>query len=221
MRVVVYLLVFVLFGSLATASWDTYQNSLGSSGSTDETGNFPAETSNFNDSSLGMNFQPLVDDLDANKSREIVIFSNDSLIVFNKKLSILSQLKVGALLGQPALFDFDNDKNIEIIFNARQGSLIIFFAYEYSEKSLKQKFNISLPRDSNLSGIKCLKLNNTPICVFKDKQNYVHIVDLDAKNDTSYNTSVKQEIFYTVPAIGDLHNNSTTQKQFSGLTKMV
>lgn len=50
MRVVVYLLVFVLFGSLATASWDTYQNSLGSSGSKDETGNFPAETSNFNDS---------------------------------------------------------------------------------------------------------------------------------------------------------------------------
>src|SRR3989344_4874214 len=214
MRGGIYFIVFALLSSLAAASWDTYQNSLGNSGSTDETGNFPADTADYSDNSLGMDFQPLVEDLDANKSKEITIFSNGSLIIFNKKLNILSQLKVGALLGQPTLFDFDNDKKFEIIFNARQGSQDYFFAYEYSERLLRQEFNISLPRDANFSGIKCLKLNNTPICVFKDKQNYVHIVDLDARNDSSYNTSAHDEAFYTVPAIGDIHNNGHTQAVF-------
>ena len=56
MRVVDYLLVFVLFSTLASASWQMYQNNLESSGSTDEVGNFPLDTSNYSDNSLGMDF---------------------------------------------------------------------------------------------------------------------------------------------------------------------
>src|SRR3989344_5376827 len=118
----IFLIFFTILSINAGASWQAYQNGLRNTGASSETGYFPLETANFTDNSLGMDFQPLADDLDASGSSEIVIFSNNSLIIFSPTLNILAQAKVGALLGQPALYNFDNDNNVEIMFNAKQNA---------------------------------------------------------------------------------------------------
>ena len=169
MRFFCLLIVIVLLCPSSYAAWQTYQSDLRNSGSADGTGYYPVKTSNFS-IDIGMNFQPLVDDIDANGNKEIIIFANNSIIVFNPQLEIISQVKIGSILGQPALFNFDNDSMIEIIFNARQDSNYYFFAYDF-DSNLNQEFNITLPNDANFSGIKCLILNGTNSCIFKDKLN--------------------------------------------------
>lgn len=210
MRYCLLLLFFILLAIDTNASWQAYQNDLRSTGSADGAGYFPLQTSNFSDDSLGMDFQPLVDDLDADGKNEIVIFANDSLIVFNSQLKILNQTKIGGILGQPALFNLDNDSSIEIIFNSRQNS-DYFFAYQFNNSNLRQEFNITLPNEANFSGIKCLNLNGTNSCVFKDKKGYIHIINMASKNDSSYNTSIYEERRQTVPAIGDIDNDGNME----------
>ena len=93
-KYVIFLIFFILLSINANASWQTYQNDLRNTGASAETGYFPLTTANFSDNSSGMDFQPLVDDLNALGSKEIAIFSNDSLIIFNPQLNILAQTKV-------------------------------------------------------------------------------------------------------------------------------
>ena len=213
-KLAAFLIIFIAFAAGASASWQTYQNDLRNSGSSDEVGYFPLETANFSVDGLGTNFQSLADDLDNDGGKEIVIFSNNSLILFDSQLQILNQAKVGRILGQPVLFDYDDEGHIDIIFNARQNSTDYFFAYSFKESSLKQEFNITLPYGANLSGIKCLKLDNVDSCVFKDKKNYVHIIDMESKNDSYYNTSVYEEPRHTVPAIDDIDNDGKMDAVF-------
>ncbi|MBI2660488.1 hypothetical protein HYX07_04970 [Candidatus Woesearchaeota archaeon] len=208
-----FYLSLVLFLFLATNSyayWQTYQNDLRNTGASNGTGYFPLKTSNFSDDSLGMDFQLLADDLNADGKNEIVIFSNNSLIVFNLQLKILNQTRVGNIQGQPALLDFDNDNLIEIIFNARQNSTDYFFAYQFNNTKLQQEFNITLS-DANFSGIKCLNLNGTNSCIFKDKLNYIHLINLTSRTDSSYNTSIYEERMHTIPAIGDIDNDGNME----------
>ena len=119
MRFYLFILIFMLLIVDANAYWQTYQGDMNNSGNSGGTGYFPVKTANFS-VDLGMDFQPLADDLDKDGSNEIVIFSNGSLIILNLQLDILKQIKIGAILGQPALFNFDNDNLAEIIFNSRQ-----------------------------------------------------------------------------------------------------
>ena len=210
MRVYLFLMLFLILVTDAYASWQTNQNDLRNTGSANGTGYFPLETSNYSIDGVGMDFQPLVDDLNADGKNEIVIFSNSSLIVFNPTLAILNQAKIGPILGQPTLFDFDDDRLVEIIFNARQNSSDYFFAYQFNNSNLKQEFNITLPNESNFSGIKCFKANNS-YCTFKDKLNYIHIVDMTSRTDNSYNTSIYGERRHTVPAIGDIDNDGNLE----------
>ena len=76
-----YTLIFVISTTIVNASWQTYQNDLRNTGSANGTGYSPLRTANFSDDSIGMDFQPLVDDLNKDGKNDIVIFSNDSLIV--------------------------------------------------------------------------------------------------------------------------------------------
>ena len=211
---VIFLIFFTVLSINVHASWQTYQNDLRNTGASAETGFFPLTTANFSDNSLGMDFQPLVDDLDASGSSEIAIFSNDSLVIFNPQLNILAQSKVGSLLGQPTLYNFDNDNSVEIMFNARQNQNDYFFAYQYSNNILQQEFNITLQNEANFSGIKCLKINGVNSCVFKDRRNYINIVDLDLKTGNFYNTSVFNETKQSVPAIGDIDTDGKEDAVF-------
>jgi len=206
--------MLILLVTSAHAYWQTYQNDLANSGASNGTGYFPLMTSNFSNDDFGMDFQPLIGDLDGKGSSKIVIFSNNSLIIFNRELEIMKKIKVGGILGQPALFDYDNDGLNEIIFNAEQNTTDYFFAYNYNNSNLSQKFNISLSNKANFSGIKCLHLDLTPICVFKDTANYVHIINLNSKVDDFYFISDSNERFQTVPAIGDIDNDGSTEAVF-------
>ena len=206
-------MIFVLF-SISVSAWQTYQNDLRNSGFASGTGYFPLETANFSIDGIGMDFQPLADDLDDDGKNEIIIFSNSSLILFNQELKIINQIKVGSTLGQPTLFDFDNDNFFEIIFNARQNSTDYFFVYTYKNSSLQQEFNITLPHEANFSGIKCLAMGNSPLCIFKDKKNYVHVVNLSSRIDDPHNTSIFEEYRQTIPAIGDIDNDGNMEAVF-------
>ena len=73
------ILFFILMSLNVNASWETYQNDLRNSGASDDVGYFPLETANFTNDELGMDFQPLVTDLNSDGKNEIVIFSNYSL----------------------------------------------------------------------------------------------------------------------------------------------
>ena len=214
MKLYLFLPIFILLCLNANADWQTYQNDLRNTGASNGTGYFPLKTANFSDDSLGMNFQPLVDDLDNDGKNEIVIFSNDSLIILNPQLIILNQSKIGSILGQPTLLNFDNDNLIEIIFNARQNITDYFFAYQFNNSNLKQEFNITLSNEANFSGIKCLNLNGTNSCVFKDTLNYVHIINMSSKTDSSYSTSIYNETRQTIPAIGDIDNDGNYEAVF-------
>jgi|GEM_PF-1826977 len=214
LRLSFFVLFIILFSFSAQAYWQTYQNDLRNSGASNGTGYFPLMTSNFSNDDFGMDFQPLIGDLDGKGSSKIVIFSNNSLIIFNRELEIMKKIKVGGILGQPALFDYDNDGLNEIIFNAEQNTTDYFFAYNYNNSNLSQKFNISLSNKANFSGIKCLHLDLTPICVFKDTANYVHIINLNSKVDDFYFISDSNERFQTVPAIGDIDNDGSTEAVF-------
>ena len=216
MRFFYFILFFIIFSASVSASWQTYQNDLRNTGASNATGYFPLKTANFS-IDLGMSYQPLVDDLDSDGKNEIVIFSNNSLIILNPQLEILKQIKVGTVLGQPTLFNFDNDNFIEIIFNSRQKNNPndYLFVYQYNNSELKQEFNITLSNDANFSGIKCLNLNGTNSCVFKDKINYVHVVNLDSRTDNAYPVpSLSNEDHDTVPAIGDLNNDGNLDAVF-------
>jgi len=212
MRLNLFFIVFILFSVNVGASWQTYQNDLRNTGASNGTGYFPLKTANFS-VDLGMDFQPLVGNLDSNGNNEIVIFSNNSLIIFNPQLNKLNQVSVGAILGQPALFDFDNDGLTEIIFNSRQNLTDYFFAYQYNNSNLKQEFNITLSNDANFSGIKCFTSSDN-FCVFKDKKNYINIVNMTSKANSTYNTSVYDETRQTVPAIGDIDNDGNLEAVF-------
>ena len=152
MKFVLFVFVFILLSLDVSSYWQTYQNDLRNTGASSETGYFPLNTANFSYGSLGMDFQPLIGDLNADGSNEIVIFSNNSLVIFNPQLTILSQTKIGTILGQPALFNFDNDNLVEIIFNARQNSTDCFFAYQFNNSNLQQELNITLNNDATLVG---------------------------------------------------------------------
>src|SRR3989344_2708169 len=206
MKLLLLLITVLLLFPSSYAAWQTYQNDLRNTGFSDGNGYFPAKTSNFT-SELGMNFQPLADDLDSDGNNEIVMFANNSLIILNKELEILSQTRICSILGQPTLFNLDNDSMVEIIFNARQISGDYFFAYQLNNSALQQEFNITLSNDANFSGIKCLNLNGTDTCIFKDKQNYINIINIGSRNINIYNTSAYNESRHTVPAIGDIDND--------------
>lgn len=213
MKVNVFLIIFIILSVNAGASWQTYQNDLRNTGIANGIGYFPLATANLS-SDIGMDFQPLVGDADDDGKNEVIIFSNGSLIVLNRQLSIINLTKTGQILGQPALFDFDNDGMAEIIFNSRVKFTDYFFAYQLNNSRLQQEFNITLNNEANFSGIKCLNMNGTNACVFKDRRNYVHIINMGSKSGASYSISSSNETRQTVPAVGDIDNDGNYDAVF-------
>ena len=201
--------LFLIFSVSANADWNTYENDLRNSASPDGIGYFPLKTANFSNELYGMDFQPLVDDINKDGYNEIVIFSNDFLKIFDYELNLIDEKFVGMLLGQPTIF------NNKIVFNSKINDKNYFFAYQLNNLNLQQVFNITLSNDADFGGIKCLNLNGANICVFKDKINYVHIVNLTSKNDSAYLIPFNNnETHQTIPAIWDLDSDGNLDAVF-------
>lgn len=203
-----FLLISFLLSDAANASWQTFQNDLSNSGSSEEVGFFPLKTLNFSNEIYGSDFQPLIDDIDNDGRSELILFSNDFLKIFDYELNLMDEQFTGRLLGQPAIF------NKSIIFNSKINATNYFFNYKYSNSGLKRILGILLSNDADFSGIKCLKLNESNYCVFKDKLNYVHVIDIGTKTDNYYATSFYNETHQTVPAIGDIDNDGNIEAVF-------
>ena len=171
------LLVLILVLPQAYSSWTTYQGDLRNSGVSYDIGYFPTNLVNFT-VNFGTELQPLVDDLNLDGKNDIIIFNNETLYILDAQLNIQSQIKVGNVSGQPAIFNTDSDSFKEIVVNSYQKPDSYFFAYQY-DTSLSQEFNLSLNRDAYRSGIKCV--DGLRLCVFKDSFNYVHLVDIESR----------------------------------------
>ena len=183
-------LLFLIFIPNVNAAWEQYQNDLGNSGKAEGIGHFDSSTlTNITDYLNGMDFQPLVSDLDNNGKNEIVIFSRNYLKIFDAKLSLIDEKFTGNLLGQPTIFDFDDDRSKEIIFISNISNAHYFFAYEYGNSKFNPEFNFTVSNGGIGSGIKCANSGSSKICVFMDNKQYVYIVNMSSKTDQSYNTS--------------------------------
>ena len=86
MKFYLFILIFMLLIFDANAYWNTYENDLRNSANSRGQGYFPLNTANFSNNDFGTDFQPLVGDLDNDGNNDIVIFSNNSLIIFNPKI---------------------------------------------------------------------------------------------------------------------------------------
>ncbi|MBI1935515.1 hypothetical protein HYS31_03665, partial [Candidatus Woesearchaeota archaeon] len=73
MRFAILVIMLALLAMNANASWQTYQHDLRNTGLANGSGYFPAATANYSLEGVGMNFQPLVGDLDGNGNNEIII----------------------------------------------------------------------------------------------------------------------------------------------------
>jgi uncharacterized membrane protein YgcG len=161
-----------------------------------------------------MDYQPLIADIDNNGKNEIIIFSNSSLKILNSTLDLIDENTVGDLLGQPTLFNFDSDSLLEVMFISNISSTHYFLAYEYNNSNFIQEFNFTVTNGGEGSGIKCLNLNGTNSCVFKDNSNYVHIVNMGSETNISYNTSMLTNTKDTVPAIADIDADGNVEAVF-------
>ena len=210
-----FFLIIVLILPDVYSSWEQFQSDDFNSGKAEGTGYFNARAiRSSNDSMNGMNYQPLVSDIDNNGKNEIVIFFGNYLKIFDNQLNLINEEFVGKIQGQPTILDIDEDSFREIIFISNITSTPYFFAYEYNSDSFNQEFNFTVLNGGIGSGIKCTALGNTKVCVFMDNAQYVHIVNLTSKLDNSYNTSVYTDTQEKIPAIGDLHNNGSLEAVF-------
>ena len=212
MKGVIVFLLLVLAPS-ANAVWEQFQNDQLNTGRASGAGYFNSKSiANFSINN-GTNFQPLVSDINNDGKTEIIIFFNDSLGIFNPALDLIGEKIVGKLQGQPAIYDIDDDPQKEIIFISNISSTGYFFAYQYNG-SFAQEFNFTVANGGVGSGIKCISIGSTKSCVFIDNKQYVHIVNLSSREDSSYNTSAYIDTREKVPAIGDLGNDGGLEAVF-------
>ena len=213
-KLILFIVILILSLLTASASWEQFQNNGMNSGRANGTGYFNERTIvNVTDSLNGMDFQPLASDVDNDGKNEVVIFSGNYLKLFDNELNLINEKFVGNLMGQPTIFNIDNDKFREIIFISSISNIHYFFAYEYNG-SFNNELNFTVSNGGIGSGVKCTGMGTTDICVFIDNGQYVHIVNLTSKTDSSYNTSVFNDTREKIPSIGDLHNNGSMEAVF-------
>lgn len=208
------LLLLLFFVPSVNAAWEEYQNDNFNSGKANGIGNLNKILINITDSNDGFNFQPLISDINNDNKNEIIIFSNDTLKIFDNKLNEINKTRVGVLQGQPTIFNIDDDPFKEIIFISNHSMNAYFFAYEYGNITFKQEFNFSIGNGAVGSGVKCTNLGNTKICVFMDNSQYIHIVNLSSKTEQSYNTSSYTDSKEKIPAIADIDNDNNLEAVF-------
>ncbi|MBI2651117.1 hypothetical protein HYX01_01475 [Candidatus Woesearchaeota archaeon] len=211
---VISLAIFLSSLFSAFADWETYQGDLQNRGIAKGIGYLGSrDFVNVTIYNEGTNKQPLIADINKDGKNEIIIFSSNYLKIFNSDLNLIEEKFVGKLQGQPIIFNIDDDEFKEIVFISNISAMPYFFAYEFNQ-NFKQEFNFSIANSAVGSGVKCTLMADTKICVFMDNSQYVHIVNLSSKTDSSYYTSPYNDTKEKIPSIADLHNDNSLEAVF-------
>ncbi|MBL7055794.1 hypothetical protein ISS07_02680 [Candidatus Woesearchaeota archaeon] len=203
-KIIFFLICFLLLGFGVFAGWEQFQNGDFNQGDVSGVGYFSGgDVVNFS-VSFGSDHQPLISDVDSSGEKEIIIFDNKRLKLFNAFLELINETFVGDLLGQGTIFSMDEDSYDEIIFNANVSGVSYFFAYEFNGTALNQELNFTISNGAIGSGVKCFSSGTTKTCVFMDNSQYIHIVNLSSKTEEIFNTSVFNDTHEKIPALGDI-----------------
>ena len=169
-----------------------------------------AGAESISNNSEGMEFEPLAADINNDGKSEIIIFSNSKLIIFNNSLGFINEKDVGTLVGQPAIYNIDNDNNLEIIFNANISSTSYLMAYEYNNinKNFLKQCNVSISNGLSGAGIKCADIEAGKSCFFKDQKNVFYNFNMTSCRQTAnLTTNNKDDTKPAVPSILDYDND--------------
>jgi len=151
----------------------------------------------------GMNFEPIAADINNDGKNEIVIFSGSKLKIFNHSLGLINEIDVGILVGQPTIFNIDNDDNKEIVFIVNISSINYLMAYEYNI-NFNAKCNITLSNGAIGSGIKCAEVNDAKSCFFKDNKNVFYNFNMSScRQNANLSTNNMTDTTATIPSILD------------------
>src|SRR3989338_2629856 len=132
--------------------------------------------------SYGTEFQPMIADIDNNGQNEIVVFSNNSLIVLNKSLALIAQKQVGNLRGQFDIENMDNDAFIEIIAVVNNSNKDNFTIFEFNGSDFKIETSFDVTSQNSYQDIRCLDFDkdNAKECIFRDFNGIVHSYQINA-----------------------------------------
>ena len=205
-----FLILNLSFIITSASDWTQYQYDSLSSGYFNVGLTFDQSKLNELTLDAGSDYQPLIGDIlgDGDSEQQIVIFNGTSLLILNNDLDVIGNLDLGGnLLGQPTLYNINDDTNLEIIFNYNVSNQHNFTAYKF-DGSFTQLVSINVSNNLTGSGIKCANLNGTKSCVFVDNFYYIHLVNMsDFTENSSERIATTSDTDEKIPSIADYDND--------------
>lgn len=222
-KFLLYLTMLIVFTipsyATFTEEWGEYQNHYNNRGFVhDNEGHWIDKGTTYSYSS-GMNFQPLVVDLDNDNDRELIVFKSGSnyLQLFDSTMSLVDETVIANLTyiaGQPTIYN--NGTVNHIVFrvgNSNQKEHFLVYSYN---GSFNQICDLTIPVSWNErgSGIKCkgnycyfidAHLNNNKAIAYK-----INMSNMGCTIAGNFNDSSADCIYHSnfVPALDDIKNEN-------------
>ena len=206
-------LVTILIPISMADSWETYgKNITANNANLDTTGHFNRTMAFFN-LSFGMDFQPLVSDLDSDGYNELIIWQNDTLRIYNKSIAQIVEYKLGVLRSQPSISNFTKNTKSIVAIQETNFTVINF------NGSISIVKNFNLTWNLTNSGLMCGLIDNDTLedCVFKDNEGYLHMFDnnSNSQSDDKLNVYVgnnsERETNFSIVSIADFDNDGRNE----------
>ena len=212
MRTVVWIGVFLVLVSCAY-SWETFQYDYSSSGYSPGVGYLGSTVlDNFTNWSVGMDYQPMVADISADGAKEIVIFSDDYLYLFDKQLNYIASLEVGSLEGQFDIENMDDDPYIEIIAIVDDHLTVWQYDGEFSVE-----FSLDVSSQGGYQQLRCLDFDDDSKkeCLYRDYYGIIHSYEINSSDEL--NIDIKEgdnDKNNIVPSVVDFDNDGDKDALF-------
>ena len=158
----------------------------------------------------GSNYQILSADIDADLQNEIIIFSNDYLMIFDNNLDLIAQKQVGNLRGQPDIINYDDDNFLEIIAVLQNNENDNYTVIEYNGTSFNIEQSFDVTGQGGYQNIKCLDFDDDNIidCIFIDYNGIVHSYNKNSSDDhLNIQIGAGTSTNNPIPAFADFDND--------------
>lgn len=190
--------IIFIITSGAEYDWLTYNNDNFNSGAQTGTGYFNTRNITVITNNIdGMDYQPLVADIDADSYNEIVIFSGSYLKIFDYELNLIDEKYIGNPQGQFDIENMDSDPYIEIISVVDSNNIDYYQVWEYNGTAFNLDQNFSVNSQGGYQDIKCTDFDgdNEKECIFRDYHGIVHSYQLNATsaNDDELNINISDD----------------------------